>query len=411
MIDDFKIYLNNVAQVHEKYIPFYANWVKMAYRFNKTPLQQHLDKQQLDNFYTHLASRFEDWQVAQARAALRHYMYFLEQQEHLEKDWTVPQTNDPWEPYINRTIQTLRLKQRALNTEKTYLRWICGFRHFLQEKQPQTLTAQDLQYFLSHLAVDLQVAPSTQNQALNALIFFYRFGLKQNIDDQLDAVRARPRQKLPVVLTKEEIKAIFARMPQPQRLMAQVIYGGGLRLMECLRLRVKDLDFERNVIWVRSGKGDKDRHTLFPLSLREELQNHLQKVRKLYEQDRKKRLPGVELPHLLRKKYPNAPLEWSWFWVFPSPFLSIDPRSNEIRRHHMHPASLQKTFKSALRQTDIAKRATIHSLRHSFATHLIEAGYDVRSVQELLGHKNLQTTMIYTHIARVNLLGIRSPLD
>jgi len=412
MIEKYKTFLKKNAHIHEKYIPFYANWVKMAYGFCKLPLKQHIDKRQREEFYIFLASRYQEWQVLQAKTALRYYMFFLERYLTSENDgWEISASEKDWQTVLNRTIQTLRLKQRAFNTEKTYLRWIRGFRAFLQEKNPNDLTAQDLQFFLSHLAVDLRVAPNTQNQALNALIFFYRFGLKKNIEGQLDAVRARPRQKLPVVLSKEEVKSVLAQMSQPQRLMAQVIYGGGLRLMECLRLRVKDLDFERNVIWVRSGKGDKDRHTLFPVSLRQDLQEHLQKMRKLYEQDRRKHLPGVELPHLLAKKYPNAPFEWSWFWVFPSQYLSIDPRINKIRRHHMHPASLQKAFKNALRQTDITKRATIHTLRHSFATHLIEAGYDVRSVQELLGHKSLQTTMIYTHIAKVNLSGIRSPLD
>ncbi len=256
-----------------------------------------------------------------------------------------------------------------------------------------------------------KVAPSTQNQALNALVFFFRFGLNKEPGHSINAVRAISKKRLPTVLSREEIKIIFNQMHGELRLMAKVIYGGGLRLQECLRLRVKDIDFDNGFIWIHAGKGDKDRKTILAQSVKEELKTHLQKIRSIYEHDRKKNLPGVELPHALEKKYPGAGKEWKWFWIFPSRSLSVDPRSNQVRRHHVHPGTLQKAFKNALKKCNIHKQASIHSLRHSFATHLLENGHDIRTVQELLGHKNLQTTMIYTHIANINFLNVRSPLD
>ncbi len=415
VLEEFKDYLANNDLIFTNHIPFYAMWVTKAYAFCRQDLKRPLSQEQTRKFLDHIAARHPDWQIAQAKDALRNYRYFLDTlnfSEQLPDPQTDHSSNDKrWRQSIQKTVTALRLKQRAFNTEKSYLRWIRSFRRFFSNADPAELTAQDLQTFLSHLAVDLHVAPNTQNQALNALVFFFRFGLQKNIDNELDAVRARRKQKLPVVLTKEEVRDVLNNMPPNYRLMAKIIYGGGLRLMECLRLRVKDLDFENSVIWVRSGKGDKDRHTILPKTVREELKAHLKTVRVLFQTDRRKNIPGVMMPHLLAKKYPNASKEWAWFWVFPSPYLSIDPRTNTIRRHHITPATLQKAFKTALRKTKITKRASVHTLRHSFATHLIESGYDVRSVQELLGHKNLQTTMIYTHIARVNLTGIKSPLD
>ncbi|MBI5746322.1 MAG: integron integrase, partial [Nitrospirae bacterium] len=222
---------------------------------------------------------------------------------------------------------------------------------------------------------------------------------------------ARQRRRLPVVLSIKEITSIFEYMAGTQQLMAMLIYGCGLRLQECLSLRIKDIDLEQNIVIVRSGKGDKDRRTMLPESLKDNLIHHLSEVRAMYDEDRAKDLNGVYLPNALERKYPNAGKEWAWFWLFPSKSLSVDPRSHTVRRHHMHPASLQKAFKTAAGKAGIAKQASVHTLRHSFATHLLEKGYDIRTIQELLGHSNLQTTMIYTHVATKNILGVRSPLD
>jgi integron integrase len=308
-------------------------------------------------------------------------------------------------------IEALRLRQRSLSTEKTYIGWLRGFRTFINSKEDDKLSAQDIQDYLSYLAVEKRISSSTQNQALNAIVFFYRHVLDKNIDGELNAVRASQKRRLPVVLSHKEIESIFSQMQGTHKLMAMLAYGCGLRLLECLKLRIKDIDIEQSLVIVRSGKGDEDRRTVLPETLKDELIRHIGETRALYEEDRKKDMPGVYLPHALEKKYPNAGKEWGWFWLFPSKSVSVDPVSLTVRRHHVHPASLQKAFKTALTRSGVPKHASVHTLRHSFATHLLEKGYDIRTIQELLGHKNLQTTMIYTHVASRNILGVISPLD
>jgi integron integrase len=300
----------------------------------------------------------------------------------------------------------------SYSTEKTYIAWLRQFQGFTKSKDLKELNANDLQDFLSYLAVDRKVSSSTQNQALNAIIFVYRHVLDKHLgDDELNAVRAIHKRRLPVVLTIREVRSIFDKLSGIHRLLAMLIYGCGLRLQECLNLRIKDVDIEQGIVIVRSGKGDKDRRTVLPDSLKDDLIRHIAETRSLYDSDIKNDINGVYLPGALEKKYPNAGKEWGWFWLFPSKSLSIDPRNHIVRRHHMHPASLQKAFKSAVVEAGITKQASVHTLRHSFATHLLENGYDIRTIQELLGHRNLQTTMIYTHVATKNVLGVRSPLD
>lgn len=256
-----------------------------------------------------------------------------------------------------------------------------------------------------------KVAASTQNQAFNALLFVFRHGLGKEFGELGGTVRARRKERLPVVLTPNEVGRILQHLEGEWLCMARVIYGCGLRIKECLRLRVMDVDFEQGMVIVRSGKGDKDRVTVLPETLREDLLGHLKKVKSLYEQDRNDGRAGVFLPGALEKKYPNAGKEWGWQWFFPAATLSVDPRSQIARRHHAHQNTLQKKVKEAVAKAEIVKRATVHTFRHSFATHLLEQGYDIRTIQDLLGHKNLQTTMIYTHVASKNKLGVRSPLD
>ena len=319
--------------------------------------------------------------------------------------------HDAWGDIIAQTRDVLRLKQLALNTEKTYLSWLRQFQQYLGAKPPRDLSFEDMRRYLSHLAVEREVAASTQNQALNAILFLFRHVLNIDNGEEINAVRAQKRRRLPVVLSPDEIQRIFAAMEGTPRLMAMLTYGCGLRLSECLNLRIKDLDMPRGIIIVRSGKGDKDRRTVFPTRLHDELTNHLSTVRTLYESDREQDFNGVFLPKALERKYPNAGKEWGWFWVCPARGLSTDPRSGIIRRHHQHPSMLQRAFRDALRSTGIAKPATIHALRHSFATHLLEGGTDIRTIQDLLGHSDLRTTMIYTHVASKNSLGVLSPLD
>ena len=319
--------------------------------------------------------------------------------------------NYDWLTVEEKIKTAMRLRHLAYSTEKTYLLWLRSFRTFIKEKDPAQLSAKDLQDFLSHLALEKNVSASTQNQALNALIFLYRNVLDKKVDNELNAVRANGRRRLPVVLTTEEIERIFEYLDGVPRLMVMLTYGCGLRLQECLRLRIKDIDLEWDMVIVRSGKGDKDRRTVLPESLKPEIVRHVSEVKSLYEKDRKEDMSGVWLPGALERKYPNAGKEWAWFWLFPSRSLSVDPHKRLVRRHHVHPASLQKAFYDAVRKAGITKQASVHTLRHSFATHLLENGYDIRTIQELLGHANLQTTMIYTHVAAKNILGVRSPLD
>ncbi|MBU5636552.1 integron integrase [Geomonas sp. Red69] len=307
-------------------------------------------------------------------------------------------------------IKVLRLKHLSLNTEKTYTGWSRQFQGFLNGKAPDDLSTDDIRGFLSYLAVEKKIAASTQNQALNALLFLYRHGLGKQVAD-LDAVRARKKRRLPVVFSPDEVCQVFDHMNGTMRLMAMLTYGGGLRLTECLSLRVQDIDIHRGTITVRSGKGDKDRTTLLPDVLKDDLAAHLTRIRKVYDQDRSQNVPGVYLPNALERKYLNADKEWKWFWLFPAPSLAVDPRLLIVRRHFLHPSIFQKAFKQAVTKTGISKRATVHTLRHSFATHLLENGYDIRTIQQLLGHNDIKTTMIYTHVTSKTFLGVRSPLD
>lgn len=410
MVEAFNRFLLHKGSIKPQNVPFYLKWVSECYTFLNESPSSRINGDQRKQFLEYMSKRQEDWQVKQADTALRLYDCFLSREIKANAE-RGPVADGDWRALEEKMREMLRLRQRSLNTEKTYLSWVRSFRVFVQEKEPSGLEGRDLQDFLSRLAVEKKVSPSTQNQALNAVVFFYRHVLEKNIENELSAVRARQRRHLPVVLTVREVQTIFDHLTGTSKLMAMLIYGCGLRLHECLRLRIKDIDLEQNTVIVRSGKGDQDRCTVLPETLKDDLIRHIAEVRSLYDQDRKQDLNGVWLPEALDKKYPNAGKEWGWFWLFPSKSLSVDPHSLSVRRHHVHPASLQKALKVALGKASIAKQASVHTLRHSFATHLLENGYDIRTIQELLGHRNLQTTMIYTHVASKNILGVRSPLD
>ncbi len=269
----------------------------------------------------------------------------------------------------------------------------------------------EIESFLTDLAVNGKVAASTQNQAFSALLFLYKEVLQIELDGNIQASRAKAPQHLPVVLSKAETRRLLAEMTGIHLLMAQILYGCGLRLMECVRLRIKDLDFELHQIVVRDGKGEKDRLTLLPESLTANLERHLRHVRLIYEDDLQDGFGNVYLPFALERKYPNAAHEWGWQWVFPASKRSVDPRSGIERRHHVDESGLQKAIRAAARKAGLVKPVGPHTLRHCFATHLLEAGYDIRTVQELLGHKDLSTTMIYTHVLNRGPQAVRSPLD
>ena len=323
---------------------------------------------------------------------------------------------NPKAKLLDQLREVLRVKHYSLRTEETYVQWTTRFLRFHREqtgewKHPSKMGAPEIVAFLSHLANVENVAGATQNQALNALNFLYSEVLHVELGDFGEFMRATKPKRLPVVLSREEVGRLLAALEGTPRLMTQLLYGTGLRLMELLRLRVKDLDFERNQIAVRGGKGDKDRVTVFPETLKGELQKHLERVRLLWERDTAEGFGDVYLPSALSAKYPAAPREWGWQWVFPARGRSRDPRSGKIRRHHVQETSLQRSVKEAARLARITKPASCHTLRHSFATHLLESGYDIRTVQELLGHKDVSTTQLYTHVMQKPGLGVRSPLD
>jgi integron integrase len=326
-----------------------------------------------------------------------------------------PSNTAPPKPVEKKLLDTvrdaIRLKHYAIRTEEAYVNWIKRFILFHGKRHPKDMGGKEVEAFLTHLAVEGHVAASTQNQALSALLFLYREVLRKDLDTPIAAVRAKESQHLPAVLTKDEVRQVITQISGIHQLQAKLLYGSGLRLLECLRLRVKDLDFERRAIIVRDTKGDHDRVTMLPDSLVAPLEEHLLRVKRLHEQDLAQGYGAVYLPDALERKYPNASREWLWQYVFPSDQLSVDPRSGETRRHHLDESGLQKAVRVAARRAGLDKRVTCHTFRHSFATHLLENHYDIRTVQELLGHKDVRTTMIYTHVLQRGGLAVRSPLD
>lgn len=312
---------------------------------------------------------------------------------------------------LDNVRNVMRVRHYSYQTEKTYIHWIKQYIYFHKITHPKDMGAAEVEAFLTHLAVERTVAASTQNQALAALLFLYREVLSVDLP-WLDKFKpARKSERVPVVLTKEEAKFIIDQFSGTNWIIANLLYGSGLRLIEALRLRVKDLDFGYRQITVRDGKGGKDRFTVLPTKLIEPLQTQLETARKIHEQDLRGGLGKVEMPFALARKYPKAETEWNWQFVFPARSVSKNPRSNVVGRHHVSPSSLQKPFKDILRKSRITKLASPHTLRHSFATHLLQDGYDIRTIQELLGHKELTTTMIYTHVLSQHRLGVRSPAD
>jgi integron integrase len=307
-------------------------------------------------------------------------------------------------------ISALRRNGLLWRTEAAYRKWAGKFAAFLRPRSPYAATADDIGAFLTRLAVDQRASPSTQKQALNALVFFLEEGLHRKLAP-IDFKRAYPRQRMPVVLSRGECERLFENLDGTARLMAELAYGSGLRLMELLRLRVQDLDLARARLMVRGGKGDKDRVTVLPGRLQRPLAEHLDRLRQLHAEDRAAGLPGVWLPEGLAQKYQGAGEAWEWQWVFPSRETSVDPITKVRRRHHVADTTFQNTIRNAARQADIDKRVTPHVLRHSFATHLLESGADIRTVQELLGHQSVETTQIYTHVMRKPGIGVSSPLD
>ena len=313
---------------------------------------------------------------------------------------------------LNRVRSVMRTRHYSLQTEKTYIYWIRKYIFFHNVRHPKEMGAAEVGAFLTHLAVDGNVAANTQNQAMFALLFLY----KEIIGVELDRLggtfqSAKRSERVPVVLTREEVTAVLSHLNGVNWLMANLLYGAGLRLKECLRLRVKDLDFGYRQIIVRDGKGGKDRFTILPEKLVEPLRRHLEAVKRLHDDDLKTGLGAVLMPFAFDGKHSNTAREWKWQFVFPSAKISRDPRTGNTGRHHLSESGLQKAVKIGLNKASVEKHASCHTLRHSFATHLLQNGSDIRTIQDLLGHKELTTTMIYTHVLQNNRLGVRSPVD
>ena len=315
-------------------------------------------------------------------------------------------------PKLLEQVRTvIRTRHYSLSTEQTYIHWIKQYIIFNSKRHPADMGAEEVSAFLSYLAVSRKVAASTQNQALAAILFLYRHVLKQELPWLENVERAKRPTRVPLVFTREEVNSVLSHLSHTSWLMASLLYGSGLRLKECLTLRVKDLDFQYRQIVVREAKGAKDRKTMLPLSLIEPLKQQLLRVKALHERDLREGFGEVYLPYALARKFPHASRDWIWQYVFPSDQLSRDPLSDQLRRHHVSESVLQRAVKDAVRAAGINKPGTCHTLRHSFATHLLENGYDIRTVQELLGHKDLNTTMIYTHVLNRGGKGVKSPLD
>jgi integron integrase len=329
-------------------------------------------------------------------------------------DFYMPDSTKSQQPkLLDQVRQVLRLHHYSIHTERSYVDWIIRFVRFHRMRSREHLFPAEakIESFLTDLAVHGNVAPSTQNQAMNALVFLYKRVLDHPLQESIDAVRADRKTSVPVVMTREEVAAVISLMDGTTQVVAKLLYGSGLRIMEAVRLRVKDVDFQMKQLTVRSGKGDKDRVTTFPTTLTPLLQNHLAGVKTLHQQDLAQGHGEVYLPHALARKYPSAAKEWGWQYVFPARDLSVDPRSGVTRRHHVDPSVINKAIKVAVRRAGLTKLISAHTFRHSFATHLLQRGTDIRTIQQLLGHSDLATTMIYTHILQQGGQGVPSPLD
>jgi len=312
---------------------------------------------------------------------------------------------------LDQVRQAIRTRHYSPKTEESYVHWIKRFIFFHKKRHPAEMGEKEIAQFLSSLASELHVSAATQNQALNGVLFLYREVLRKEIGYVDGVIRAKRPHRLPVVLTRQEVKSTLVALGQSDWLMVMLLYGAGLRLMECLQLRVKDIDFASNQILVLAGKGDKDRHTMLPTAVKDRLAKHLGAIKRQHQSDLERGMGRVALPNALERKYPNTGKEWGWQWVFPATSHYTDPVTGERRRHHLHESVLQKAVKEAVRKAGIPKPATPHTFRHSFATHLLEDGYDIRTVQELLGHRDVSTTMIYTHVLNRGGRGVNSPAD
>ncbi|MFH1798334.1 MAG: integron integrase [Candidatus Omnitrophota bacterium] len=417
-LPEFQKFLITKQFAREETAPFYAYWVSEFLKFANDNKNFTLDINRV-TFLKNLPARenIADWQVKQAENALRLYFeqFFKKENNPEETQNAKPNFGDLAE-LIKEARQILRLKHYSYRTERSYIDWTRRFYHYITETTKkdigkECLDTRDIRDYLTFLAVKRNVSSSTQKQAFNALLFLFRNVFNVEVSGLDKTVRAKRGPKLPVVLSEAEVKKLLKYAKGKKLLMMQLLYGAGLRLMELLRLRAQDVDFENNFIMVRGGKGDKDRTTILPQAVKEKLHAHLEEVKILHQHDLEKGYGEVFLPNALERKYPKAVGQWRWQYVFPAINLSVDPLSGKVRRHHMGEKTLQISVRKAAEIASIDKHITVHTLRHSFATHLLMNGVNIREIQELLGHKNIETTMIYTHVLRDMSNAPKSPLD
>lgn len=415
-LQQFGEFLLKARLVKEKAAPYCVRWVR---RFLTRPASNEALGDQVRQFCEALErdDGCQDWQVRQAEQALRiYFVNFLQRTDWRQPASTLVDEKGCTNPLaaLDELRRRIRTRHYSYRTECSYADWVRRFFAYCSERQgvPEPRIESDaVRDYLTHLAVRRQVSSSTQNQAFSALLFLCRDVLRLDVEGVADVVRAKRGAHLPVVLSVPETAALFDNLRGRTWLIAALIYGGGLRVRECCELRIKDLDFDQGLIFVRGGKGAKDRSTLLAETGRDQLRAHLHESEALYRADREANLAGVWLPDVVERKYPNAGRELGWFWVFPSHTLSTDPRAGIVRRHHVHESVIQKAVKAAAVKAKIHKPISVHTLRHSFATHLLLNGVDIRQIQEYLGHANVETTMIYTHVVKELRNPARSPLD
>lgn len=413
-MEEFKRFLIEKQLVPENRVGYYAQWVNQ-FMFLCNYQKENITTESISDYIQSLDSdiKIADWQVKQAGDAILKYVrQFLQMELKSERAKPVSEGNpSDWDEVFETLKTSIKLRHYSYRTQQTYFTWIRRFKNFTGNCDPKELTTKHVTDFLSDLALRCHVASSTQNQAFNSLLYLYRNALDIELGDISSVVRAKRQVHIPVVFTKEEVKKIFVCLEGMHLLMAQLLYGCGLRISECLRLRIQDVDIENGIITVRSGKGNKDRTTVLPEGIKIPLFNHLKRRKELHNSDLNDGFGEVHMPNALAKKYPNASKELGWQWVFPAENLSVDPETKKVMRHHASAKSLRRAIKQALYSSDIAKHAGCHTLRHSFATHLLENGTSIRTIQELLGHKSVKTTMIYTHVTRKNYSEVKSPFD
>lgn len=417
ILPEFQTFLLEKKLAPGKNVLFYALWASKFLNYSnkkQIPPDQYQENAVIE-FIEALKSNpgISDWQIRQAGDAIR--LYYFHYRGLKPDNLSTIKANKAIPELLKETQRMIRLKHYSYSTEKTYLQWIKRFLEYsnqMSKKEASVeLDAADCKNFLSYLALKEKVSASTQNQAFNSILFLFRNVLCKEMGGLAQTVRAKRGQKLPVVFSVEEVKRLLGCLNGRDLLITGLLYGSGLRLMELARLRVKDIDMDLNTLTVRSGKGDKDRTTILPATVKDRLRNHLMEVKKLHENDLARGYGEVHLPDALGRKYPNAGKEWAWQYVFPANNLSVDPHSGKIRRHHIGDSAIQEIIKKAIIKAAIPKHGSVHTLRHSFATHLLMNGVNIREVQELLGHKNVETTMIYTHVMRDMSGAPKSPLD